>query len=73
MTADTGAKAAGVIFYLGIAGAAGFGAYWIWPEGVTDVPLSRLTLGLLLKVGGSVLLGFIAFGAILGALTDAFD
>jgi hypothetical protein len=64
---------AGVIFYLVLAAAWGMGAYWLWPDGVTDIPISRLTLGLLVKAGGAVLMGILAIASIFGAITDAFD
>ena len=32
------------------------GAFLIWPDGVTDTPLSSLTLGSLLKAGGATLM-----------------
>jgi hypothetical protein len=70
---DAGARAAGVIFWLVIASGAGYGAWWFWPSGVTDVPLSSLTLGLIGRAGSAAMLGVIALGAIGGALSDAFD
>jgi hypothetical protein len=72
MVADAGEKVTAVIFYLAVAAAAAYGAWWLWPSGVTDIPVSSLTLGLLLKVGGAVFLGLVAIGA-LGGVVSAFD
>jgi hypothetical protein len=64
---------AGAIFYLVFATAWAIGAYWLWPDGVTDIPLSALTLGALLRACGAVFMSIAALGCIVGAITDAFD
>jgi hypothetical protein len=43
--------------FLGIGGAA---AYWIWPEGITDLPLASIKFGGLLRAIGSGVIAFIA-------------
>jgi hypothetical protein len=41
--------------------AVGFGiAYWLWPTGIADVPLSSITLGALLRALGAIIVGLIA-------------
>jgi hypothetical protein len=62
---------AGVIFHLVLAACFAAVAYWLWPDGITDIPMARLTLGLLLKAGGTVLLGMLALASIFGAISDA--
>ena len=73
MTTTGDAKVAGVVFRLVLAVAWGTGAYWLWPDGVTDIPISKLTLGLLLKAGGAVVCGLLAIVATFGAITGGFD
>lgn len=62
---------AGVIFGVVVA-AAGFGAaYWLWPSGVTEIPVSQLTLGQIFRVIGSLFLGLIGVAGVAGAIKDA--
>jgi hypothetical protein len=42
-------------------------AYFIWPSGIGDVPLASLTLGMLAKAAGSVVVLLVPIG-IAGAL-----
>lgn len=66
-------RATGAIFYLCAAALWSGGAYWLWPDGVTDVPLSSLTLGALLRATGAIVCGFCALFCIGGAISDATD
>jgi hypothetical protein len=48
-----------------------YGAWWLWPTGVTEVPLSNLTLAMVGKAAGAVFLPFIGLGlALAGADID---
>ena len=73
MGQDIGAKIAGVVFYLIFAALWAAGAFWLWPNGVTDIPLSSLTLGGLLRAAGAALMGLIAVICVFGAINDAND
>ena len=46
-----------------------YGAWWLWPTGITEVPLSQLTLGMIGSAIGSVLAPFI--GLMLGVAAAA--
>jgi hypothetical protein len=46
-----------------------YGAYWLWPPDLLDIPISSLTLGILLKASGSVLLVPIGLGMLAHMLT----
>lgn len=35
--------------------------YWIWPVGITDLPLAQITFGALLRVIASCITSFITF------------
>jgi hypothetical protein len=71
VTADSQFDWAGVIFGLCVA-AIGFGAaYWAWPTGITDVPLSGLTLRQVLWLLGSLALGFVGVVGVFWAIKDA--
>lgn len=45
-------------------------AYWIWPSGAIDLPLSAMTLGALLRVVGSIV---VALGAMVAAFLVGYD
>lgn len=72
MASEASARAAGAIFYLVVAAAWAFGAYWSWPDGVRDISMASLTLSLLLKAAGAVVMGCLALLAIFEAGRDAF-
>ena len=46
-------------------------AYWVWPDGVTDKPLSSLTRDELLRAAAVGILGLAGIGAVFGAIRDA--
>ena len=58
------------VIALGFAAALAFGSYWVWPTGITDIPLSAITLGNLLWAALSVGLGFLAVVIGLNALDN---
>jgi hypothetical protein len=70
---DHDAKIFGLIFLWGMSAAAGYGALWLWPEGITDVAVARLTIGMLLKAAGAVTLGFMCIGLFFGGIGVVAD
>lgn len=73
MGQPAGVRAAGAIFFLAFAAIWAGGAYWLWPDGVSDIPLSGLTLGSLFRAGAAVVFCLLSIGCIIGAIRDAFD
>ena len=45
-------------------------AYWIWPEGITDLPLGAITLGQFLRAGAAIVVAFIPLSFLLGVILD---
>jgi hypothetical protein len=71
MTPGTSFDWAGVLFG-SIVAVAGFGAaYWLWPEGMLDRPISTVTFREALKIGGSLALAFVGLAGVGGAIKDA--
>lgn len=56
------------IFFLIFCAGLGAGAYLIWPDGITDLPLAAITLGALLKAIGSALMAIACFFCFLAVL-----
>jgi len=65
MAKEEGSSAKGFLLILAVA--AGFGAYWFWPSGIGDVPLSHLTLGMIGSAALSIFCGLVALAFIGGA------
>lgn len=65
---------AGVIFHATLA-CVGFGAaYWLWPSGVIDKPISVLTLGEILRaLAAGVVALVVGVAGLLGAIKDASE
>ena len=39
-----------------------YGALWVWPDGITNTPLSALTLGMLFRAAASIAIGILSYG-----------
>lgn len=56
----------GLLFVSAIVAVVGYyGVTWLWPIGITDMPLASLTLGLLSRAAGACLVAFVAGGVVL--------
>lgn len=63
---------AGVIFGVVVALLGFGGAYWAWPAGVMDRPISGLTVWEALRIAASALIGFVVgVGGVVSAIRDA--
>jgi len=50
---------------LAVLGGGFFIAYWVWPSGITDMPLAQLTLGMIGSAFGSVVIVCVAIGIVM--------
>lgn len=71
MTTDARFDWAGVIFGLFVAADGFSAAYWVWPSGAMDTALSQVTIGQLLRVCGSIVLGLVGIVGVVWAIKDA--
>jgi hypothetical protein len=71
MKDDVAAGMGIVCLFLAIGAA--FGAFWIWPAGTLDAPISALTLRSLLQIGAAAFLIFIAVCAVVGVWHAVLD
>ncbi len=71
MSDDSQFESGSTIFWI-ISACAAFGAaYWLWPEGISGIPVANLTLPQLAGLAGSAVSALIGGGAFAGAINDA--
>lgn len=51
----------GMMWFFGCIAGGIYGAWWLWPTGITDIPLSNLTLAIMGKAAGSILAPWAGF------------
>lgn len=51
-----------LVWFLVVLAIGGSLAYLLWPEGITDIPLGELTLGVLARLGSSFVVGYVTIG-----------
>lgn len=61
-----------MIFGASVAVVAFFGAWWIWPDDLTDKPLSHMSLRDMFRLGMSGVCGLAGIFSLIGAVKDAW-